>query len=193
MLYVIEYAAFAVALALVLWAPGYALVRFAGRPLGPLRRSAEIVLGLVAWVTVVFALCSVQAWHGSALVAVALAALLAALAARLLARHAPAEDAPAQTAPRTLFEMFLLSAVAFVCGAVGLAAMGPAVSWDAVSYHLTIPKLYLEAEGFRALPMNVYSNWPLAIELLFSIALLACSGVMRTRMYLRATGIPLSA
>jgi len=52
-----------------------------------------------------------------------------------------------------------------------LLAATPVVSWDAAAYHLTLPRLYLEAGGFRPVPMNVYSNWPLGTELLYAAAL----------------------
>lgn len=58
--------------------------------------------------------------------------------------------------------------VAFV-----LEALEPTISWDADVYHLTIPKLYLQAGGFYRIPFNVYSNWPLSLELLYGVGLLS--------------------
>ena len=51
-------------------------------------------------------------------------------------------------------------------------ALYPSVSWDADTYHLGVPRLWLDHGGFRQIPFNVYSNWPLSTELLFSMALL---------------------
>ncbi len=53
-----------------------------------------------------------------------------------------------------------------------LLALYPSVSWDADTYHLGVPRLWLDHGGFREIPFNVYSNWPLATELLFSMALM---------------------
>ena len=53
-----------------------------------------------------------------------------------------------------------------------LLALYPSVSWDADTYHLGVPRLWLEHGGFREIPFNVYSNWPLATELLFSMAMM---------------------
>lgn len=53
-----------------------------------------------------------------------------------------------------------------------LQTLWPAVSWDANVYHLTVPRLWAEHGGFRPIPFNVYSNWPLNTELLFLVAML---------------------
>lgn len=64
-----------------------------------------------------------------------------------------------------------LASVAFVMAALFMMGMRPGVAWDAGTYHLTVPRLYLEHGGFRPIQFNVYSNWPLNIELLFGLAL----------------------
>lgn len=172
MLHVIEYAASAAILGAILWAPGYAWARFAGFRLGELRRNAEWVLGALVWIVAIFALCSVGEWNAISLVALAGGSLLAALAARR--QRAPDESEVAPRGERvSAAERLAWLAIGAVVVAAGLTAMGPEVSWDGASYHLSVPKRYLEAGGFRVLPFNVYSNWPLAIQLLFSAALLA--------------------
>ena len=50
-------------------------------------------------------------------------------------------------------------------------ALGPSLSWDAMTYHLTLPKIYLENRGFVDLPFNVYANWPSNVQLLCGFAL----------------------
>lgn len=55
--------------------------------------------------------------------------------------------------------------------ALFLQALWPQISWDADTYHLTVPRLYLEHQGFRRIPFNVYSDWPLNIELLYALAM----------------------
>lgn len=58
-----------------------------------------------------------------------------------------------------------------VLGPVFALALTPTVSWDSSTYHLTLPKLYLEAGGFHLVEMNVYSHWPQGLELLFGAAM----------------------
>jgi hypothetical protein len=50
--------------------------------------------------------------------------------------------------------------------------LNPLPAWDAEVYHLTVPRLYVQAHGFYRIPFNVYSNWPLNVELLFGLVLL---------------------
>lgn len=58
-----------------------------------------------------------------------------------------------------------------VASAVLLAALNPMPGWDDLTYHLTIPAIYLEHGGFVRIPFNVYSNWPLSMELLYGLGL----------------------
>ncbi|MEM7262834.1 MAG: phospholipid carrier-dependent glycosyltransferase [Planctomycetota bacterium] len=52
-----------------------------------------------------------------------------------------------------------------------LTALSPAVSQDALHYHLEVPKRWLEAGGFVEVPGNVYSRFPMNMELLYLQAL----------------------
>jgi hypothetical protein len=72
--------------------------------------------------------------------------------------------------------LFLCLAVMFL--ALFLQPLWPRVSWDANVYHLTVPRLYLENQGFWRVPFNVYSNWPLNTELLFAMAMAIRSHVL---------------
>jgi hypothetical protein len=65
-----------------------------------------------------------------------------------------------------------LAVLAGVAVPMLLLALYPSVSWDADTYHLGVPRLWLDHGGFREIPFNVYSNWPLATELLFAMAML---------------------
>lgn len=66
----------------------------------------------------------------------------------------------------------LLAAAIVIMGCVlFLVTLRPAIACDADVYHLTIPKLYLANGGFRKIALNVFSNWPLNIELLFALAM----------------------
>jgi hypothetical protein len=51
-------------------------------------------------------------------------------------------------------------------------ALLPPIDYDAIAYHLAIPKIYIEAHGLTYIPYIVYSNWPLGTEMLFLIGLI---------------------
>ncbi len=52
-----------------------------------------------------------------------------------------------------------------------LFVLTPAIGNDALSYHLTVPKLFLEHHGFCFVPGNIFSQYPLNSEMLFLMAL----------------------
>lgn len=53
-----------------------------------------------------------------------------------------------------------------------LAALAPETGFDALNYHLGVPRLYLEAGGLVPAPHIVYSSFPFFIEMLFTWGLL---------------------
>jgi 4-amino-4-deoxy-L-arabinose transferase-like glycosyltransferase len=46
----------------------------------------------------------------------------------------------------------------------------PTTAWDSLTYHYTLPALWLKARGFVALPGNCYSELPCGSEMIFAIA-----------------------
>jgi len=48
----------------------------------------------------------------------------------------------------------------------------PAVGNDTLSYHLTVPKLFLQRHGFYFIPGNIFSHYPLGTEMLYVIGLI---------------------
>jgi hypothetical protein len=169
--HVLEYAAAFCALALVVWLPGaLAPLPVLGR-LGGLVPLARLCLGIAFWIAVLFLLAAVGAldrWGLGAVVVVVGAALLWPRRKRPvpLGETRTAQDFDAGRA-------LLIATLSAVVVALLLGAVGPAVSWDASAYHLTLPRLYIENGGFRRVPFSVYSNWPLGTELLFAGAMLA--------------------
>ncbi len=65
-----------------------------------------------------------------------------------------------------LLPIVLALAVAAIC------SMDPDPKGDAGVYHLSIPKLYIAHRGLLRIPFNVYSNWPLNGEMVFTLAML---------------------
>ncbi len=179
MSYLFLHTAALVLLAAAVGLAGYPLESWlpaAGRGLRPL---ARIVLGLAFWIAVLFVLAALGALRLPALLIVAGAAAVAAL---LTCRHRRAQ--PAGTAgdrrsgqrrrwrPPNRLTVLAVAALAAVLLPLYLLALTPTVSWDAGAYHLTVPKLWIAHGGFREVAFNVYSNWPLATELLFAAAML---------------------
>lgn len=63
----------------------------------------------------------------------------------------------------------LLLLICLVCGL--LLVLTPAIGKDALIYHLTVPKLYLQNHGFYFIPGNIFCNYPLNSEMLYLIGL----------------------
>lgn len=53
----------------------------------------------------------------------------------------------------------------------------PPTDWDTISYHLALPKLYVEAGGLIYVGFMLHANWPMNMEMLFALALLLGSDV----------------
>lgn len=133
-------------------------------------------LGAACWISLLWALASVGLLRSRViLVAFALLLLLGTIGwwqrrgraglATLGDTESPVE-APAQPG-----SWLLGISLAALLAALFVQTLWPQISWDADTYHLTVPRLYLEHGGFRRIPFNVYSNWPLNIELLFALAM----------------------
>lgn len=126
---------------------------------------ARAVLGMAAAMALAF-LSAATGTLGrpAAFVLLALAGLAIWRRRRELALPLRASLAASELAPALLVAATLLPAF--------LIAINPAVLWDAAVYHLTLPRLYLEAGGFVPLEMSVYAVWPHGPQLLYAFGLL---------------------
>jgi len=50
-------------------------------------------------------------------------------------------------------------------------ALSPAIKWDALTYHLQLPRQYLDAGAFIFIPENPYWGHPQLVELLYTFAM----------------------
>ena len=143
--------------------PGHALERawLRGADLDGLRWLARIALGIACWMLALFVLAALSALRPAALGALAAGFAGAALWAQR--RFGPARGEPRDLA--------FLAAVALATAPFWLQVLGYQVAGDAATYHLTLPKRYLAAGGFVAVPISVYAVWPHATELLFALAI----------------------
>ncbi len=174
MLYILEHCLLALALGLSFWLAGRLLAsglnstRYSLGELGAYRGLAELCLGLVCWVALLFALAAVGWLCTWSLTGAMLGLLL--LAAIWRQRLAPGSDS-AGALGYGRGELVLALLLGLYLLPVLMVTLGPAVSWDASVYHLTLPKIYLRHGGFVELPWNVYSHWPQNTELLYALAL----------------------
>lgn len=146
----------------------------------PRRRFAEALLlrfalGLAVWMGVLFLLAASGALAPRPLFALGAALAASGLGAMRLrpAGSSHAGDPLPDRSRRRLqpLEALLLLALAVAALLLFRLTLSPDVAWDANAYHLTVPRLYLEHGGFLRIPYNVYSNWPLNVELLFALAM----------------------
>jgi hypothetical protein len=142
-----------------------------GRGLEPLSGPARFALGAAVWMGLLFIAAALGLLNPAALGLLCLLILVGvwrvrqAMGAPLLPNDGPgaatAVDRPSRVV--ALGVMILLMVL-------WLQSQWPQISWDAAVYHLTVPRLYIEQGGFRRIPFNVYSNWPLNTQLLYAMA-----------------------
>lgn len=133
--------------------------------LGRWRLLAGVCLGLAWWIAGTFALAACGLLSGWGLALLALPPAAAGVRSR-----GPAARAR-NGAGRV--DAGAWAVLAVILAGHFFLALSPQVLFDADVYHLTLPRLYVEHGGFRPVPMSVYSNWPLATELLYAAALVA--------------------
>ncbi len=172
MVYALVHAGLSAALLLGFWATGRALALASRAPIDATRlpRLATLGLGMISWSTALFALAALDRLSPDGLRAAALAA--AGVGLLLAARDALRARG---RRPRPGKLDWRVSAGA-ACLAIALASsfllsLDPRLEWDADTYHLTLPRIFLEQGGFVRIPYFVYSTWPLATELLYAVAL----------------------
>jgi hypothetical protein len=139
--------------------------------------------GMIFWMYFIFLLSAAQILRFGA-VAAGLVAVFAAFAlthagaarqwiATLRRRPAAGTAPPVGTSPPRFrgLRLALAGLVAVYLGHRFLAALAHAPAWDALTYHLLVPKLTIAHHGFRPIAFNVYSHWPMNAEQLFTLAL----------------------
>lgn len=173
MAYALVHAGLGALLFLGFWATGRALAAASHAPLREtlLPVASTLGLGMLGSSAALFALGAAGALHPALLrtaawIAGAAGAVL--LARRALRRLGAPDRASAQ---RSALDLAGLVAVGATLAVLGLLALDPRVAWDAETYHLALPRRFLEERGLARIPFFVYSTWPLATELLYAAAL----------------------
>lgn len=173
MLYILTHAAALLAFAATVWLSGAALLAvFTRSELGPWRFPARIVVGLAYWIAALFLLATLGLLRPLGLVVAGLPVVFLVTATfTKLSRSSKPDPSPDHLARPSKLDLVAGTFFLLVLGLTYGLALTPTVSWDASAYHLTVPRLYVEHGGFRPVEMNVYSNWPMAVDLLFAGAL----------------------
>jgi len=57
-------------------------------------------------------------------------------------------------------------------------ALAPSTSFDALVYHLAVPHIYIQHHRIIPLPYNLYSNFPLTGEMLYTLAMLLYNHIL---------------
>jgi 4-amino-4-deoxy-L-arabinose transferase-like glycosyltransferase len=170
--YLVSHTVWFLVLAAVLYLPGFALgTELTRRGLPASDASTRAILGIAVWVYLLFFFSVAQTLTFSAIL-VAIAAAL--IGSGLVWIHA-GRPLPRWRAPRPAADdvgtWILVISIAAVLVASFVLGLRPAIAWDADTYHLTVPRLYIEHGGFREIPFLVYSNWPMATEMVFLLAM----------------------
>ncbi len=167
MVYLLHHALALVFLTTVIWLPGWLLGRSTTEVVSPaLRPLARIVLGLGFWIACTFVLAVCGLLRPAVLWTLIGGVIAGSVVAWLRAGRPMARFPRPSAAP-----ILALVALAAVLTPLALLALTPTVSWDASTYHLTLPRLFLDHGGFRDVPFNVYAAWPLNVQLLFALAM----------------------
>lgn len=165
---------------------GAAIEGIAGSPrtTGEWAGFTRVIIGITAWLIVLFACAALGLLEKAPLVTAvgATAAFAIVTAWRNGKSHVDALRDFIRTPTN-------VGRVAFVGPAIVLisllfVSLTPVVGWDDRVYHLTLPRIYLEHGGFRRIPFNVYSNWPLNAELLYALAMLVHDYVLAKLIHL---------
>jgi len=155
-------------LLLLVWGAGSRLVRLLAAPADGALAVLPGALALGLFGSAIFAAgLAGQLGLGIGL-SVALALLLGASQAWTFLRSLPAPRPPEMPA---LWTKALAAVLAFGFFHVLINALAPPVGWDALAYHLAIPRLYLDAGAVRELPWLLHSHWPHLMEILYAAPL----------------------
>jgi len=75
------------------------------------------------------------------------------------------------TSHKQYFKISLVSLLLVLICSIGILAWVPPVSRDALTHHLSVPKLYLQHGGIYEIPSIVFSYYPMNLDLLYLMPL----------------------
>jgi len=89
------------------------------------------------------------------------------------------------------FERAMLGGIAFYLLLIALNCLAPALSRDALGYHLFLPKLWLARGQVFVLPENLYSFFPHLWEMVYVYAMVAGNDITANLLHLFTLGLSL--
>jgi len=155
-------------LLLLLWGAGRRLCRSMSIPADGALAVLPGALALGLFGTVLFA--AGTAGSMSLGISLCLAAVVAAGTAEAWASRGSLR-LPGRPGKVPLWKTALAVALGFAFFHVLINALAPPVGWDALAYHLAIPRLYLDADAVRRIPWLLQSYWPHLLELVYAVPL----------------------
>lgn len=96
----------------------------------------------------------------------------------LVIKPTPRFELPAVPNWTAIQWLLLLAMGASLIHTLVVWALVPPIAWDEVSYHLPIPRIYIQAGGFISIPSIVHSNWPSGMEMLNMLGLLMGTDIL---------------
>ena len=79
----------------------------------------------------------------------------------------------AAASPSPWASILLSAIIGFALWHVLISALAPATLWDALAYHLALPKLYLRAGRIESIPWMIHAHWPHLLEVVYGVPLAA--------------------
>jgi len=169
---------------------GRAITQHADLGEGVLNAVSRIAMGIGVLGTLVFLLGSVGVLNQIVAIALIIAGILLAIPARLALAEYLKQRPSAQA------WVFLVVSPVFSMLVVGASVL-PGVLWgdephgyDVLSYHLQMPREWLDAGAIHTLPHNIFSYFPLLVEMHFLLAMQSYGDAyagMYLAQYLHAT------
>jgi hypothetical protein len=177
-----DFGCFDIALVLCLWAAAYLigarLIEFLGAPLesGIERLSLASATGFaiisleVLLLAATHLLYRVAAWTLLVLPLVWWSKRLKKIPDEVWTERYRKEDQLSLS--RKLGHFFLLALTSVVLSVALVSALGPAIEFDDIAYHLVSGKIYIQQHGLKAIPDNPVTFLPKNIEMLFTLGMM---------------------
>lgn len=153
---------------LCLWLAGRRICRLLCAPSDGVFVVLPGAIGLGLFGTLIFAAGMTGALGAGIRLGLALTAAAGLVEARTFLKTAPWPRRPEKLAP---WQAALAALLAFGAFHVLVNALAPPVGWDALAYHLAIPRFYLDADAVRPLPWLLHSHWPHLMEMVYAVPL----------------------
>ncbi len=118
-----------------------------------------------------------------------LAALVGGVRAHLAGPRQPWAPQATHWAPRANLLVLLALGASSLLWILLTHSLAPPIDWDVLAYHLDLPKRYVAQQRIVYVPDNPSSNWPLNLEMLYSLALLFGSDIAAQLTTLSMVGL----